>query len=114
MTEPRVQLIPASLVLLGCSSSVGSRGTEQLLTDAGFVTKMADTPERRAHLAKLPAYKMIPMTREDGTKRYVYADPNNQRALVGDEGAYQTYVKRNRVAHQQAIVAQNKLPVWMY
>ena len=83
-------LIP---VLGGCAalrkSDVDSQ--EQLLSAAGFQMKLADSPEKLAHLQTLTPQKLVPHTR-DGKLYYAYADAEFCKCLyVGDEQAYQKY-----------------------
>jgi hypothetical protein len=62
-----------------------------LFTEAGFIVQYADTPEKLGHLKKLPPDKLVTRLR-NGTKYYVYADPNIcQCAYVGTPQAYRAY-----------------------
>ena len=62
-----------------------------LFTAAGFVVRYADTPEKLAHLRRLPPDKLVTRTR-GGKVYYVYADPSICRcAYVGTPQAYQAY-----------------------
>lgn len=94
-------------VLGGCAalrkSDVDSQ--EQLLSAAGFQMKLADSPQKIAHLQTLTSQKLVPHTR-DGKLLYVYADPEFCKCLyVGDEAAYQKY---QQLAIQQKL-AQEQL-----
>jgi uncharacterized protein YdbL (DUF1318 family) len=65
--------------------------TERLLAAAGFKMKMADTPEKMAHLKELTQRELVPH-QKDGKVMYVYADAEFcQCVYVGTEAAYQRY-----------------------
>jgi hypothetical protein len=90
-----------SIALAGCAAMKKNEATdtEQLLTAAGFKMKLADTPERRAHLETLTQLKVVPHDR-NGKMYYVYADAAYCQCLyVGNQEAYQRYenlsVKQN-------------------
>jgi hypothetical protein len=92
-------------VLGGCAalrkSDVDSQ--EQLLSAAGFQMKLADSPQKIAHLQTLTSQKLVPHTR-DGKLYYVYADPEFCKCLyVGDEAAYQKY---QQLAIQQKLAQE--------
>lgn len=53
-----------------------SKETEQLLVTAGFKMKLADTPEKMAHLKTLTQYKIV-AHQKDGKAYYIYADATN-------------------------------------
>jgi hypothetical protein len=82
---------------------------EDKLSAAGFVIKPANTPERQAMLARLPAHKFV--IRQNGdTIHYVYADPLVCDCLyVGTQQAYNQY-KANQlaqnIADEQLMTAQ--------
>jgi hypothetical protein len=82
---------------------------EDKLAAAGFVIKPANTPERQAMLARLPAHKFV--VRQNGdTIHYVYADPLVCDCLyVGTQQAYNQY-KANQlaqhIADEQLMTAQ--------
>lgn len=91
----KITLTFLTLVMLaGCAAIEAQRvaDTEQLLSAAGFTLKIADTPEKQAHLQSLTQHKIVPHTR-DGKIYYVYADAKDNRLYVGDEDAYQRYQK---------------------
>jgi hypothetical protein len=74
---------------------------EDNLAAAGFVIKPANTPERQAMLARLPAHKFV--VRQNGdTIHYVYADPLVCGCLyVGTQQAFNQY-KANQLAQHLA------------
>lgn len=74
---------------------------EDMLSAAGFIIKPANTPERKAMLARLPAHKFV-MRQNGDTVHYVYADPLVCGCLyVGTQQAYNQY-KANQLAQQLA------------
>jgi nitrate reductase cytochrome c-type subunit len=100
------------IALAGCAAIKKSEATntEQLLAAAGFKMKMADTPEKLAHLQTLTQMKVVPHDR-DGKMYWVYADANYCKCLyVGDQEAYQRYenllVKQN-IAEMNENAAMN-------
>lgn len=82
----------ALVMLAGCAAMKAREvaDTEQLLSAAGFKSKIADTPEKQAHLQSLTQDKIVPHNR-DGEVYYVYADAETNSLYVGDETAYQRY-----------------------
>lgn len=77
---------------------------EELLAAAGFQMKLADTPERMAHLQTLAQRQVMPHD-QNGQVRYVYADATGCKCLyVGDEKQYDEYEKllaQQRVADEE-------------
>ena len=89
------------IVMAGCAARAIE--TERLLAAAGFQMKLADTPEKVAHLETLTQRQLVPHQR-DGKIYYVYADANYCKCVyVGTEEAYQQYQK---LAFQKKIAAQ--------
>jgi hypothetical protein len=89
----------AMLVLTGCGSTISSSvtlvpspvNTGQLLMEAGFQKRLANTPQRAAHLQTLPQGQIMPIERH-GQITYLYADAANCNCLyVGNQQAYQRY-----------------------
>lgn len=108
--------IAASLVTLAIAGAVPASAmssrpklTESNLAAAGFRARPADTPERQAMLARLPAHQVLLRSR-NGKVHYVYADPKGCNCLyVGNEAAYQRYaseMQKDRRADQQQFAAQ--------
>ena len=78
---------------------------EPVLTAAGFRTFPADTPEKVAHLQKLPPLKLTPRP-HNGQTQYAYADPYSCTCLyVGDEQAFQRY---QQLALEQNIAREQR------
>lgn len=102
----------ASLVgSIGCATIQRNeaRETENLLLEAGFQPRPADTPEKAAQLKSLPALKME-VRLKDGHPVYTYADPDNCNCLyIGGPKQYENYshlISQQQVAEKQAAVVQ--------
>jgi hypothetical protein len=78
--------------------------TQQLLTAAGFHKKVADTPEKRAHLETLTPARRLVAHRRDGQLYYVYADPATCKCMyVGTAAQYQLALEKGM--EKQRLVA---------
>jgi hypothetical protein len=101
----RIPLLAAMLVAVLASACESQQqivsDREDKLAAAGFVIKPANTPQRQAMLARLPAHKFV--TRQNGDViHYVYADPLVCGCLyVGTQQAYNQY-KANQLAQHLA------------
>ena len=77
--------------------------TEQELIAAGFITKLANSPEK---VEKLDAMKQRTIVLHDrnGTNFYIYADNNKNCIYIGDNKAYQKYqnIKLQKQMAEQA------------
>ena len=99
------------LVLLsGCQSTPPDvAGHEDNLAAAGFVKRIADTPERQAMLVRLPIDRFV-IRQSGNTIHYVYADPLVCGCLyVGTEQAFAQYQENQRLANlanQEQMIAQ--------
>ena len=84
-----------------------TRTTEQLLATEGFQKKVADTPEKLAHLETLtPARKLVARQR-NGETYYVYADPAVCKCLyVGTAAQYQGVLDK-RLENEQLQALQD-------
>ena len=70
-----------------------------MLEAAGFKMGLADTPEKLAHLKKLPQRKVILQGQGDNLY-YVYADAEYCKcAFEGNEAAYEKYQKLTEKKH---------------
>jgi hypothetical protein len=82
---------------------------ERTLAAAGFQIKLADTPEKLAHLQTLTQRRLVPHDR-DGEVFYVYADALDCKCLyAGDEKAYQAYQQlaiKQKLAEEQLQAAE--------
>jgi len=120
MQKVRVRWVGALLVtvlvlaLAGCAvvkevQKNEAADKEQLLAAAGFQVKLADTPQKMAHLQTLTQRKLITHER-NGKVYYLYADALNCKCLyVGDEAAYQRFQQMQidrQVAAQQRMAAE--------
>lgn len=96
-----------AMALTGCTMirSYEANQKEQILAAAGFTMKLADTPEKFAHLQTLVQRKLVPQTR-DGKLYYVYADALSCKCLyVGDEEAYRRF---QQLAFEQRIADEER------
>ena len=80
--------------------------TEQLLAAAGFQKKVADSPEKLAHLETLTPVRKLVAHRRDGHRYYVYADPEMCKCLyVGTAAQYQLVLEIEVVLHRDEVLA---------
>jgi hypothetical protein len=90
--------------------------TEQMLSAAGFHMKLADTPEKLAHLQTLTPRRLVPHRQADQVY-YVYADPEVCRCLyAGTEAQYQAYQQlalQKQRADEALMAAQTNLDASM-
>ena len=91
---------------------------EDNLAAAGFVMRIADTPERRAMLARLPIDQFV-IRQSGNTIHYVYADPLVCGCLyVGTEQAFAQYQENQRLANlatqEQMIAQMYEDPAWSW
>ncbi len=86
-----------------------TKRTEQLLANAGFHMKLADTPEKLANLSTLtPRRTLIPQER-DNQLYYVYADPDLCKCLyVGTSMQYERALQES-FANDQLIAIGEQL-----
>jgi len=89
---------------------------EQLLAAAGFQVRLADTPQKMAHLQTLTQRKLITHQR-NGKVYYVYADALNCQCLyVGNTAAYQRFQQMQidrQIAAQQRLTAEMNMDAAM-
>ena len=94
-----------SLLIISCAmiEEQWATETEQELIAAGFITKLANSPEK---LEKLDAMKQrtIVLHERNGKNFYVYADNNKNCIYFGDNKAYQKYqsIKLQKQMAEQA------------
>ncbi len=100
-------LAAAALLVGGCAAlqEERARRTEQLLAAAGFQVRLADTPEKFAHLQRLRQRKLVPH-QKDGAVHYVFADASGCRCLY--VGNAQTYQRYQALAVQQQIAEDQR------
>jgi hypothetical protein len=99
-------LFAHAFAVSGCATIEKDQVTEveQMLAASGFEQKLADTPEKMAHLQSLPQLDIT--GHKDGDQpRFVYADATYCQCLyVGDQAAYkryQVYARKNSKMDQQ-------------
>jgi hypothetical protein len=105
-------------VLIGCATI--ERGetvdTEQLHAAAGFKMKLADTPQKLAHLGTLAQRKIVAHQR-DGGVGYIYADASTCQCMyVGNEKAYQRYQQlavEKKIAEDKRMAAEMNMDAAM-
>ena len=107
MTRSLVLLTAALLALAGCATIRRQQATdtEQLLAAAGFQMRLADTPERLAHLDTIPPLKLVPRD-TDGNIVYTFSDPQGCHCLY--VGGPKEYSKYRQLRVQRAIDASNR------
>jgi hypothetical protein len=101
-----------ALLLGGCAAMQRKEApkTEQLLIEAGFRVKPADTPEHLGHLQALPPFKLVKQTK-NGRVVYRYVDPGKcQCVYVGGSEEYETY---KRYLEQRNIPQEYQLEMVM-
>jgi hypothetical protein len=83
---------------------------EQMLSASGFTMKLADTPDKTAHLQTLTQLKLVPHD-DGGQVRFIYADAKYCRCLyAGDQGDYQKY---QQLALQKSIADEQRQAAMM-
>lgn len=98
--------VTLAATLAGCAAikRQEAKGTDDLLTAAGFQIKPADTPARAQELAAMPPLKMMRQT--DGDKIiYTWADPYECQCLM--VGGPKEYAEFKRLAIGQEIADEN-------
>jgi hypothetical protein len=84
---------------------------EDNLSAAGFVVKIANTPERQAMLNRLPPNRFVQRVSGD-VVHYVYADPVACGCLyVGTQQAYNQYMANQ---FQQNLIDQQQMAAQIY
>ncbi|MFA4902707.1 MAG: hypothetical protein WC600_08165 [Desulfobaccales bacterium] len=102
------------LFIVGCvtaPSSSPATSQADLLAQAGFTLRTADTPKRLAYINSLPAQKVVQQNYKGKTHYVVCPDPSTKQCYVGDEGAYQRYqqlsLQQNISAERHAVSEQH-------
>jgi hypothetical protein len=97
-------------LIAGCASIANENAMdiEQRLAAAGFQMKVADTPEKLAHLKTMADRRLVPSTL-DGQTVFVYADAESCKCVyVGSQKDYQEYERlsiQQNVANEQRATA---------
>jgi len=100
-----------ALALSACAAiqNQNAMDMERLLAASGFQMRLADTPEKLAHLQTLTQRKLVPHPHE-GKLYYVYADAASCQCIyIGNEQAYQRYQKlalQKQIADEQRMAAE--------
>ncbi len=85
--------------------------TEQELIAAGFITKLANSPEKLEKLKTMKQRALV-LYERDGTNFYVYANDNKNCIYIGDDKAYQKYqtiqLKQEQAEQAEQIAADNR------
>lgn len=114
----RVALICAMLVVVSffvaaCATAPSGGSTlsqADMLTQAGFTLRTADTPRRITYVSSLPPQKVVQLNYQGKTLYVVSADPGTKQFYVGDEAAYQRYqqlsLQQNLSADRRAVSEQ--------
>jgi hypothetical protein len=93
-----VFLLAPGALLIGCATR-GAMQTQLDLGSSGFHWKIADTPERLKHLQSLPQDRVV-RHKKDGGFFYYYADAKDCSCIfVGNEKAYQEYLRLLQEKH---------------
>jgi hypothetical protein len=95
------------IIVGGCASTADqdSMEIERRLSAAGFQMKLANTPEKMAHLNRLGQRRLVPMDR-DGATVFVYADGESCKCVyVGSQKNYQEY---ERLSIQKNVVNEQR------
>jgi hypothetical protein len=98
----------AAIVSVGCLKSPNQQAidTERLLAASGFKMRLADTPEKLAHIKEL-AQRQILTHRSKGELLYVYVDAEHcQCVYAGSKEAYRRY---ESLARQKKLADENQL-----
>ena len=112
--KPIVVVVFLGIAVAGCAGIQKSNtmDMERTLSAAGFHIKLADTPEKLAHVKTLTQRKLVPH-QKDGAVYYVYADAADCKCVyAGTEKAYQRYrnlaLKRNIAEEQRRAAEANE------
>ncbi|MBW1774262.1 MAG: hypothetical protein JRJ82_15435 [Deltaproteobacteria bacterium] len=85
-----ILIVALGIAVSGCATQQAV-DRERMLAASGFHVKMADTPEKLAHVKALTQHKVVPHEK-DGKTIFVYADAKSCKCIyVGDEEAYQEF-----------------------
>ncbi len=92
-------LASLSLLAFAAGCMTNAQFKEANLTQAGFKSIPANTPERQAHLKTLSTTKVTPVQR-NGQTYYVFPDPAKNVLYVGRQAEYNAY-KQIKLGQQQ-------------
>jgi hypothetical protein len=89
-----------AMLVQGCATTTAQPQVENMLSAAGFQTKIASTPQQLQHLKAIPPGKITAVKRK-GKTYFVYPDPAHNQIYVGNQSQYQAY-QQMRLAKQLA------------
>jgi hypothetical protein len=96
------------IFMVGCATAPSSNpaaSQADLLAQAGFTLRTADTPKKLAYFNSLPAQKVVQQNYKGKTHYVVCPDRSTKQCYVGDEAAYQRY---QQLSLQQNISAERR------
>jgi hypothetical protein len=110
----KATVVAVSTLVLAACASTGDQDvidTERRLAAAGFQMKLADTPEKLAHLNRFGQRRLVPMEK-DGDTVFIYADGESCKCVyVGSQANYQEY---ERLSIQQHVVDERRQTAEVY
>lgn len=107
-----LSVVLGGMIICGCTSLANddAMNTERRLSAAGFQMKLADTPEKIAHLKYFADRRLVPTTL-NGETVFVYADAESCKCVyVGSQANYQEYERltiRQHVVDEQRATAED-------
>ena len=103
---PGVLACLAGMATVACAHNKDTTNVQTMLAAAGFQQKLADTPDKMAHVQSFPQRKVVPVQRPGETEpRYVWADAQDCRCMyVGTQSQYQAFAN---LAVQERIAREN-------
>ena len=106
----------AALLCAGCATDAPeARQTAQtqMLTEAGFKMRPADTPKKQAQLAALPPHKLVARPGKGGAVGYIYADRDGCDCVyIGDGNAYRAYTNLVSASDRKLIAEMDSDPTF--
>ncbi|MHB9074122.1 MAG: hypothetical protein ACYC6G_11425 [Desulfobaccales bacterium] len=101
------------IAMLGCATAPSSgpaASQADLLAQAGFTLRTADTAKKLAYINSLPSQKVVQQNYKGKTHYVVCPDPSTKQCYVGNEAAYQRYqqlsLQQNISAERHAVSEQ--------
>ena len=103
-----ILLVALGIGVSGCATQQAI-DRERMLAASGFHMKLANTPEKLAHVKELTQHKVVPHEK-DGKTFFVYADAKSCKCIyVGDEEAYQEFtqmLEQKKMADEDRMIAE--------
>jgi hypothetical protein len=100
-------IVAVAFSLTSCGG-MQAQSKENLLSAAGFQMKMADSPEKAAHLQSLTQRKLTPH-QKDGKVYYTFANAKSGQLYVGSAQNYQRYQQlaaQQRMAQEEYMASE--------